>query len=139
MRLYTFNNFYLSQIQIGIQSLHSTVELFNKYEHNYQMLDIVKDWARNYKTAICLNGGNAGELQEIIEKLHVIQQNGLHLPHSYFREDKQSMNECLTSVAIIVPEYIYNFDETKALREFDFSLTNNEYLLYSIIKSKRLA
>ena len=32
LRLYCFNNTYLQNIQAGIQSLHTSVELFVKYE-----------------------------------------------------------------------------------------------------------
>ncbi len=49
----------LSQIQIGIQSLHAAIEYSLKYgkDKEYQ------EWAKTHKTVILLNGGTSNNVQ----------------------------------------------------------------------------
>lgn len=111
MRLYTFVNLYLSDIQRGIQSLHVLGNMIAKYTDEdrswaEEKMDMITDWAKNHKTVIVLNGGNQASLVQIcgdIENSWI----GPKLPHACFYEDGQSLNGCLTAVGIIVPEYIY--------------------------------
>ena len=79
-RLYTFPHFILSPLAKGIQTTHSTVELFNKYVPNPSNDDCVSviekesedaysilwDWSLNYKTEIMLNPGVSGDLEELL-------------------------------------------------------------------------
>ena len=66
LRCYTFTDFMYSSIQQGIQSGHAAVELFNKYliEEGWQngYAEVVQDWAANYKTMVCLNGGTFADV-----------------------------------------------------------------------------
>jgi len=101
MRLYTFTHYMLSPIAKGIQSGHATTELFVKYKsHNY--LDIVYNWAKNFKTHISLNGGTSPDLSYIIQTLDDICE----YPWAYFNED-ESLGNLTTSVSLVVPEEIY--------------------------------
>jgi hypothetical protein len=107
MRLYTAGNFYLSSIQQGIQGAHVLAELFTKYGENttgggYSLFD----WARNHKTMICLNGGNASSLREFYALLH--SSDNKYLPYAKFHEDEQSLDNAMTCVGVVVPARIYD-------------------------------
>jgi len=109
LRLYTFTNYYLSSIQQGIQSGHAAVELFVKYQiekgwknGEAQMLN---EWAKNHKTMICLNGGDARGVLEIAQFLDSPIENPF--PCAFFYEDQASLGSLMTSVAVILPASIY--------------------------------
>lgn len=107
MRLYTFTNYYLSSIQQGIQPLHAAVEMMAKY-HNLTgpAAEQALDWARNHRTVVCLNGGNAADITIIDQLLQTVSQ-ALNLPYASFCEDEQSLSGTMTSACIVVPERIY--------------------------------
>ena len=110
MRAYYFvNGLYMSQIQLGIQSLHCTTEMFVKYpnvewtasgspnQHLY-------DWAHNHKTVIILNAGYTETIRDLLKFFHT----GTHTyPFAEFRESKEALDGALTSVGIVLPEKIY--------------------------------
>lgn len=105
MRYYGFSNYYLSQIQIGIQNLHCVVEIQQHYKlRSCTGILQYDEWAENHKTVVLLNGGNQESLIDLYNFLH--DPNNPY-PYSYFREDEQSLNLCLTCVGIILPEKIY--------------------------------
>jgi hypothetical protein len=104
VRAYFFGNYYLSQIQQGIQAAHCVGELFSKYGSEQSNLNTALfDWADQHKTLICLNGGNQADLQEVLELFKTQKQ----YPFAYFAEDKDSLNNALTCVGIVLPAYIY--------------------------------
>jgi len=106
-RLYTFGNFYMSSIQQGIQALHSTTEIFIKYENSssdFSQRSDLFDWANTDKTVICLNGGMDVDLQ-IIKTF--FEQPDNPYAWSYFNEAPEAMNGMLTNVSIILPDIIY--------------------------------
>ncbi len=128
LRCYTFSDFMLSSIQQGIQSGHAAVELFNKYlisegwQNGYA--EVVQDWAANYKTMICLNGGAYADivgLLEFFEEGHEQAYNDL--PFVGF-EEEAAQGGNLTSVAVILPERI--FKGVDALREHKW---NDNYVV----------
>lgn len=117
-RLYSFMNFYLSQIQQGIQTAHIVHELFIKYEQHIQnehpasaQSQKLHEWATNDKTIIVLNGGAAPDIKAISQ---VIGNMNLtpDLPWASFYEDA-GLNFCITGVGVIVPEYMYNSSLTE--------------------------
>lgn len=112
MRFYSAGNFYLSSIQQGIQGAHVLGELFTKYGENttgggYSLFD----WARNHKTMICLNGGNASSLREFYALLH--SADNKYLPYAKFHEDEQSLDNAMTCVGVVVPARIYEAEWIK--------------------------
>jgi hypothetical protein len=150
MRLYTFCNFYLSSIQQGIQPAHVVADMFVKYSgsttQNHESYSLF-EWAKNHKTMICLNGGNAADIREVWEK---VQQLGreLGLAHGCFHEDEQSLDGTMTCVGIVVPTRIYEYnDQVRALTEnvlaiFDdqrIVLDANEWTLADLISKYSLA
>jgi len=128
LRCYTFSDFMLSSIQQGIQSGHAAVELFNKYliEEGWQngYAEVVQDWAANHKTMVCLNGGTYADVCDWLNFF----ENGLvdhenDFPFVGF-EEEEAQGGNLTSVAVILPERI--FEGAKALREHKW---NDSYVL----------
>ena len=112
LRAYFFQNMYLQGIHAGIQSQHTTVEMFRKYtklresrsriaELDYDML---VDWADNYKTTIVLNGGYAVNLERI-KTLFQSQDNPY--PWASFNESAEALSGCITNVGIVVPEKVF--------------------------------
>ena len=110
LRLYTFTNFMLSSIQQGIQSGHAAVELGMKCYREQMMLrtgtnwHTYHDWAVNWKTMVCLNGGNAQELKELV--FFLCNADNIY-PWCGFYESHEALDGALTSVAIVLPERIF--------------------------------
>ena len=127
MILYTLNNFYLSSLQQGLQTSHSVVEMFVKYapHSSSEQFDTLIRWAENHKTIVMLNGGNNQTLVERIDRL----ANAQHAyPWAYFVEDKESLNNSLTSVAIIMPSI-----ECEIIQEF----RNNDFTIADCVQYKQ--
>lgn len=108
MRYYGFSNMYLSSIQQGLQAAHVITEMFSKYATSDEEFDvglnIMMEWADDHKTIILLNGGNSGDLEELVA---FFDSKDNKFPHDCFFEDQVSLNEALTSVGIILPSRIY--------------------------------
>ena len=118
-RLYTFSHFMLSPMAKGIQTLHSTVELFNKYVPNPGNNDevtvtddlekdansILWDWSLNHKTVISLNPGVSGDLEDLV---YFLEDPENFYPWADFSEDEYSLKGVRTAVSIVLPEKIYN-------------------------------
>lgn len=153
LRAYFFQNFYLQGIHAGIQSQHTTAELFIKYRGGNTLEDfksnlsknaLLYDWAENHKTTIVLNGGMQCDLEEI-KGLLSSEENPY--PWAFFNEADFSLNGALTNVGIILPEKIYNapfisdtFDGGEVFEQYRFEheLTEFEITLIKVVKSKRL-
>ena len=119
----------LSSIQQGIQSGHAAVELFKKYLIDEGWKDgyaeLVNDWAQNHKTMVCLNGGNAKGIREWLEFFNVGELDHFNdFPFVGFYEDEESLDGALTSVAVVLPERIFN--GATALREHKW---NDNYVI----------
>jgi len=116
-RLYCFSHFMLSPMAKGIQTLHSTVELFNKYVPNPGnndcvddlQYDILYDWSLNHKTVISLNPGVSGDMDELV---YFLQDSENFYPWADFHEDEYSLKGVRTAVSIVLSEKIY---ETSSL------------------------
>lgn len=100
LRCYTFTLFQLSPIQQGIQAGHAAVELVTHRKDN----KLVQDWAKKYKTMICLNGGDVAKLSEWI---NFFKDKRNRYPWIKFEESEASLAGIVTSVAIILPESIF--------------------------------
>jgi hypothetical protein len=133
-RLYVFPHFMLGQIAKGIQSLHSTTELFNEYypcsEDNVETVlvkmrkeqyKILHDWSTNHKTCIMLNPGVSENLDEL---KYVLQDPNNFYPWAVFCEDEYSLKGLMTSISIVLTEKIYNTAALFRTRNFVFSEQN---------------
>lgn len=164
LRLYTFVNYYLSQIQQGIQTAHIVSEIMTEANESRRTIStapleqfvryseqdlMVLNWAEQYKTIIVCNGGNRESLDEMIE-LFMSYNNPF--PWTNFYEDDQSLSSALTSVGIVLPAEIYDayYDADNDAYFYDgvnesgrnsafYNEGSFEYDLLKLVKSKRLA
>ena len=133
MRLYTFTNYYLSSIQVGIQTAHVVAELFNTYPNNaddlFSPYHTVSEWAKNHKTIVCLNGGNNAMIEEVWSTLRRMN-NTLSYPIAFFKEDAQSLGGIMTCVGVIVPSEVYEYAQiyrqAKSKQEADMIWGRND-------------
>lgn len=103
LRLYSFVNYYLSDLQRGLQTAHLVSDLFSKYKFkSCGGVLILGTWAHEHKTIMILNGGNCYGLSYIHD---IIQEKNSGYPFDFFTEDVASLNGALTCVGIIFPEF----------------------------------
>lgn len=154
-RLYTFINFYLSQIQQGIQTAHIVHELFNKYPNIAGAGAKLRDWSHDHKTIIVLNGGEGRAINEMLEVTKPFAAK-MDLPYAEFFED-EGLGNIRTGFGIVLQEEIYNAQyEKNDEHNGNFSFTSYDeddvpigYVLYprgteefnflELLKQKRLA
>lgn len=139
MRAYFFQNFYLQGIHAGIQSQHTTAEMFVKYANQPNYNKVLFDWAANHKTTIVLNGGMQSDLLKIEYLLEYSQ-----FPWASFREEQDALNGALTNVGVIVPEYVYTAPKyVDGYDDFYSHFAATDLLFYDlefikVLQSKRL-
>ena len=115
LRYYGFCNYYLSPLQCGLQTAHVVGEM------SLSPTDDYNEWIFNHKTIILLNGGNQKALDDLLR--FFIHNFDNRFKYSFFREDEDSLNNCLTSVGIILPKRIYDYNpETDVLHGFELEL-----------------
>lgn len=143
MRLYSFTNMYLSSIQCGLQTAHLVGELFSYYclKNDKPQTKMLYEWSNKHRTICILNGGNCKELTQIHQILYQTAYT-LDYPFSYFKEDRESLNEAITCVGIIIPESVYMWrtveDYRAQARAID-SVNDSKSKLIELIRSHRLA
>lgn len=139
MRAYFFQNFYLQGIHAGIQSQHTTAEMFVKYSIGSEQHSMLFDWAINHKTTIVLNGGMQSDLLYIEDLLEYSK-----FPWASFREERDALNGALTNIGIILPEYVYNAPKyIDGHNEFYCHFADTDLLFYDmefvkLLQTKRL-
>lgn len=115
LRAYYFGNLYMSSIQQGIQSLHTTAEMFCKYRVNPGVLEeVLHDWGVNHKTVILKQAGYSRDLREIVD---LFKHDENPYPWAWFAEE--GVDDALTCVGIILPEKVYSTADE--LRSMPFS------------------
>jgi hypothetical protein len=117
----------LSSIQQGIQSGHASMELVNKYmvsegwQNGYA--EQVAEWVQHHKTIICLNGGAYADVCEWLEFFERGEADGHHtLPFTGFSEEAAQGGN-LTSVAVILPQRIFETRDLLRRAKRDESIT----------------
>ena len=114
-RCYFVNIMYLLSGQTGIQAQHASTRLMLKYwnldnQEEYlgpnKKVDIVKEWADKHETSIVLNGGMHGDLVELHNWL-CQNQNEISVPFASFEESEYALNDVMTSIAIVLPQWIW--------------------------------
>lgn len=108
MRYYGFGNYYLSSLQQGLQAAHVIKGLWTEYEKDTESYQLAEEYARNHKTMVLLNGGNAAGLRYIYGEFKRFEAEGMILPFAKFNEDEQSLDGALTAVGIVLTEKYYN-------------------------------
>lgn len=113
LRMYALVHRSLSGIQKGIQAAHAMFE----YAGVVGMTAAAYDkWRRVDKTMILLNGGSHGELVGHCDTLREMS-----VLHAYFTE--VDMNECMTAVAFLLPERVWNRDKYPDFKYDEFNLS----------------
>jgi hypothetical protein len=103
----------MSGIHAGIQTQHSTAELFVKYpmtnSTTSHMGSFIYNWAMNYKTTIILNGGMHESLRDLLELLEEWEQTARYevFPFAPFYEP--GVNNALTSISIVMDSVAIEF------------------------------
>jgi len=137
LRLYTFTNFYLSSIQQGIQPAHAAVRLMLAASvGDMPNSDLLYDWADNWETMICLNGGDYSGVND----LHTFFQSTENpFPFMPFAEEIGAIGpmEIMTSVAIVLPAFI--FDTAPLLRRLHRLPENVTYTHDKLLNEHRFA
>lgn len=137
-RGYFFGNFYLSQIQQGIQAAHVIQNMASRY-NSYKSdaaSHMFNSWMYKNKTMILLNGGAHFDLKNLISRLNLLTRQGTQYPVGYFEEEESALNGAVTSVGIVLPGRVYNPD---MIGENFAHLSPREIDIYNIIKSYKLA
>lgn len=122
MRLYSFTNMYTSGIHAGIQTAHVIHEMMRKYEKKNEgphmdlrvaeKLSTLYTWADQHKTIIVKSAGYHQHLVDLYSELK--EYSGFfHLPLGRWRESKDALNNAQTAVAIVVPKFIYDFQDPR--------------------------
>lgn len=121
MRLYSITNMYMSGIHAGIQTQHSTAELFVKYpmtnSATSNLGNVVYTWAKYAKTTVVLNGGMHDSLCSLLELLEEWERRDPDevMPFAPFVEP--GVNNALTSISIVIDdvavEYMARIRSTK--------------------------
>lgn len=154
-RLYSFvNHLYMNEKQWGIQTAHcvSTMSVQAKKDQ----LAMYEEWAETEPTIIMCEGGNVAMLHDLYTRLKSLADS-LGLPCVKFHEDEQSLGGVITSVAVLVPDTLFNCYASKEFEEDDtgerhpvfihpesgkryaYSDAGYEYEFLSIVKMARLA
>ena len=117
LRMYGMVPYQLSGIQQGIQFGHAVVEygLANN-------TTLYKDWAKNWKTFIILNGGttNMSKTKPGTLNQHLKELKSLGIKVATFHEP--DLGDQLTAVVFILDEKIFN---KKKYPDYDVWLTEN--------------
>jgi hypothetical protein len=128
LRMYFFVMYNLSGIQKGIQAGHAAVE----YQLKYGKTKKYKDFVKNHKTFILLDGGGSNDM---LVREQELEDLGIKFA-SFIEPD---LNNSVSAIAFIVPEHIYNCVDS----EIDtWRLEGNRYKtkkLYDYLRSFRLA
>ena len=107
-RLYSFvNHLYMNAKQWGIQTAHCVSTMSVKYKHNTEQHKSYLTWATEEPTIIMCEGGNVAMLTDLYTRIESLA-NSLNLAVVKFHEDEQSLGGVITSVAVLVPDTLFN-------------------------------
>jgi hypothetical protein len=126
-RAYFWGNFYLSSIQQGIQAGHVIGNMAISCQENSDFIQ----WADEDKTMILRNGGDHISLYNFVTDLQI---QGGEYSWDYFEESGDALSNSITSVGIILPNYVYNPAYEPAYYDDSFEAT-----IYRKIKKTPLA
>lgn len=127
-RMYVLVNRSLGQINKGIQALHAVVEYGLKYPTTEYF-----EWANEYKTVIVLDGGTSNSETSVMgdmENQFVYLFNELNMNAVTFHEP--DVNNCLTAIAFIVDERVFDREKYVSLNPmlFEFCEKDVRYVKY---------
>jgi hypothetical protein len=113
-KLYSFVNFYLSDLQRGLQTAHVVGELCKKYATSGSDRDSIFQWLNKDKSILIFNGGNHKSLTEFRVQCAMPENS---YPYAYFNEDWESLNDSCTAVGILLPDKFERPNRKKTYEE----------------------
>lgn len=137
-RGYFFGNFYLSQIQQGIQASHVIQNMTTRYNQfsSNMAAKMFSDWCKYDKTMILLNGGSQGDLKKLSSRLSLLTNAGSRYPTGFFEEEESALNGALTCVGIVLPKRVY---DPEFIGGYTKGISKEDLELYFIISASKLA
>jgi len=114
-RMYFLVMYNLSGIQKGIQSGHAALEYVEVYGDTWQYRDFIK----NHKTFILLDGGGSSDMCNNFEKLMNLGVRAI----PFYEPD---LNDSVSAIAFLVPSEIYNLDTLEINEGYNFEF--NKFL-----------
>lgn len=121
-RCYVIVHSILSPIQKGIQGAHAMQELavkYRDYKGDKNIERLYWEWAKNHKTVVFIEGGFSSGIDSWFS---TIFHHPFKLPRASFKEDGETLKGLMTSIAIVVPDSLY---ETATLLREDSMLFVN--------------
>lgn len=136
-RGYFFGNFYLSQIQQGIQAAHCLQNMATRYNQfsSSMAAKMFLDWCKHDKTMILLNGGAQADLKKLAAEFSLLTAAGTAYPACYFEEEESALNGAVTSVGIVLPKSVY----APCAPAPWMDMKSDDYEIYRIISNHKLA
>lgn len=99
---YVLVNSILSTMQKGVQAAHAVAELGYICHDDPQFIE----WFNHHRTIVILEGGGFQDMDErLLEICRVSQERITKKPlcWSFFREDKNTFNDQVSAIAVILP------------------------------------
>ena len=109
LRTYVLLHTYFKSLLNGVQGAHACTEMSVKYDAGTPQETLYKQWARQDKTLLFLDGGVSLHLHSILGQLQSLDTNA-YLPWAHFVEDEATLEGMLTAIAVILPESIAQAD-----------------------------
>jgi hypothetical protein len=113
MRAYFFNNYYVGGIRAGIQAAHAMDQMWLQFVEallrgtlpalERSRLEMLCEFSRNHKTFILLHAGDHADLNDLAN-FFAADEN----PYPWARFSEPGLNDAITSVAIVIPERLYD-------------------------------
>lgn len=109
LRAYVLLHTYFKSLLNGVQGGHACVELSFKYEPETMEAQMYRQWSRQDKTLIFLDGGVSLHLHGIFGQLQSLGEDS-RMPWAHFNEDAATLEGMLTAVVVVLPESIVKAD-----------------------------
>jgi hypothetical protein len=140
-RGYFIGNMYLSSIQQGIQAAHVIQDMYTNLRfQSHGGAKTFIDWMNIDRTMILLNGGYQSSLEALYSDFRHLTKNGTIYPIGSFREEQEALNGCMTSVGIILPKRVYDYENAGTRYYYEsIELPEIEYKIFNLIKNFKLA
>jgi hypothetical protein len=106
-RMYFFVPYQLTGIQQGIQCGHAALEYTSEFGHTLEYKDFVKNW----KTWIVLNGGSTNNDPQRLGSLNILldELESTNINVAYFCEP--DLQDAVTAVCFICDERVWNYEK----------------------------
>jgi hypothetical protein len=113
MRAYFFINYYVGGIRAGIQAAHAMDQMWLQLVDPLRQgslpplersrLEMLCEFSRNHKTFILLHAGDHEDLNDLANFLAMSEN-----PYPWAKFSEPGLNDAMTSVAIVIPERLYD-------------------------------